>query len=502
MRPSPNTPILGVLCCAALLAGGCSREPEGPRVLRMAYPYPVVTLDPHAHANSVTRGVLGAVYEGLVEFERGFPVRPQLSDHWSNPDDRTWRLHVRPGVLFHDGRELTAADVAASIQRAHDSVVGGAQLHDLESVRVDPVEPRIVEITTSRPSPMLLTRLESVAIVPQGFDPARPVGTGPYLWKLGSEDGPIALERWDGYWHTLPDFSEAVIEFLPVATALAAVEGPGTLDVVASVDVGSLRQRSLPEGWQMVASPAVTTAYLGINLSRAPLDDLEVRRAIDLAIDRPSLVTEAFPEGTARAAWSLVPHDIVGFSPDLRRSGSDRAAARTMLDTANAAEFRVLRLAHNRERFAEVADQLARTLGSVGLRVEPAAYGFDEFHGALQSGHGFDLFLFNWTFRVAEATRFFDLLVHSRDPVRGLGSYNATAFADPLLDRALAEATRESRMVDRIEGLQRVLLEVDAARVYLPLYRPSGLSVVREELLVAGFSCPAIRPQDVRILYD
>ncbi len=478
------------------------REEAGARVLRIAYPYRIVTLDPHAHANTVTRGVLSAVYEGLVEFDRGFPVRPVLSDRWSNPDDLTWRLHVRRGVRFHSGAELTAEDVAASVERARKSGLGGVQLKDVASVAVDPADPEVVEITTHRPSPMLLTRLESVAIVPRSFDPARPVGTGPYRWRLGSADGPIGLERWSDYWHAAPDFSEVIIEFVSADRAIASLGEPDWLDVVTSVDVGALRGRSLPEGWQMTASPAVTTAFLGLNVGRAPLDDLEVRRAIDLAIDRGSLVARVFPGGAVRAAWSLVPHDIVGFSPDLRRSESDPNGARQMLERAGALDFRVLELAHTRERFSEPADRLGEVLQAAGLRVEPVSYGFDDFHQRLQSADGFDLFLFNWTFRVADASRFFDLLVHSRDPMRGLGSYNGSAFADPRLDRMIESTLHEPRMTSRIEGLQRVLLEVDAARIYLPLYRPSRLSVVREGLLVDDFSCPAIRPQDIRILRD
>jgi peptide/nickel transport system substrate-binding protein len=480
----------------------CARQQAGSRVLRMAYPYQIVTLDPHAHANTVTRGVLSAVYEGLVEFERGFPIRPRLSDRWSTPDDTTWRLHVRPGVLFHDGSELSADDVVASIDRARTSILGGVHLQDVASVHVDPDDPRMVEISTNRPSPMLLTRLEAVAIVPRDFDPMVPVGTGPYRWQLGSREGPIALERWASYWDIPPDFAEVVIDFVPAAHALETVAGSGGFDVVTSVDVATVRGRALPHGWQMVASPAVTTAFLGLNVGRAPLDQPEVRRAIDLAIDRDDLVSDVFPEGAARTAWSLVPHDILGFSPDLRRSGPDVVAARTVLEGAGASDAGSLELAHPRERFSEVAAHVVGQLGSSGLQVQPAAFGFDEFHDRLNRGADFDLFLFNWTFRVADASRFFDLLVRGRDPVKGFGSYNATSFSQPKLDRMIEDAIHQPRIAVREEGLQRVLLAVDAARIYLPLYRLSALSVVRDDLVVGDFSCPAIRAQDVRILRD
>ena len=149
---------------AVLLLSGCT--PAGPeiRTVRIAYSHEMVTMDPHAHADRVTTTVLAAIYEGLVSFEPGLPVRAGLADRWTTPDDTTWRLHIREGVTFHDGRLLTPGDVVASIERARTTRVVGHQLVEIESIRE--VEDRTVEIKTDLPAPLLLTRLEAVAIVP------------------------------------------------------------------------------------------------------------------------------------------------------------------------------------------------------------------------------------------------------------------------------------------------------------------------------------------------
>jgi peptide/nickel transport system substrate-binding protein len=466
----------------------------------MAYPYELVTLDPHAHANSVTRGVLSSVCEGLIEFERGFPVRPWLADRWSNPDERTWRFHVRQGVRFHDGRPLTANDVAASIARARTSTIGGLQLQQIESVQVDPEDSAMVVVTTSRPSPLLLTRLESVGIVPADFDPRRPVGTGPYVWQMGSEEGPIRLRRFAAYWKTPPDFEEVVIEFVPSSMVTDETFAGDALDVMTSIDVGFVRAHETPAGWKVLASPAITTAFLGMNVSRPPLTNPDIRRAVFQAIDRRKLVATVFPEGTARPAWSIVPHDIVGFTPELRREDFDRDRAASVIRSTGADESRPLELAYSSERGNEAAEAVAAALGAVGLDVRPVGYDYEGFYAGMQSDDSFDLFLFNWTFRVADASRFFDLLVHSRDVQRSMGIFNATSLKDDVLDLLIEDAVLEPQLSDRINGLQRALVAADEASVYMALYRPSNLSLVRSHFVVGDFSCSSMRPQDVRLL--
>ena len=74
---------------AGLAVSACAPTPPV-QSLRMAYPHELVTLDPHRHADAVTDLVLSAVYESLVRFESGQPVKPGLADRWPTPDESTW----------------------------------------------------------------------------------------------------------------------------------------------------------------------------------------------------------------------------------------------------------------------------------------------------------------------------------------------------------------------------------------------------------------------------
>ena len=477
----------------AVLALGCAQAPPKESV-NIAYPHELVTLDPHAHADAVTQAILSAVFETLIGFEPGLPVRPGLADRWTTPDDSTWHIHVRDGVRFHDGSRLTPEDVVASIERAREFGVLGHQFEEIERVRILENEERTIEIVTTSPAPLLLTQLESVAIVPRGFDPATPIGTGPYRWQMGSVQGPVLLERWDGYWARAPDFDEISILFVSVLEELADLLGQQKLDVVTSVSMDYVINNRPPAPWRVIALPTVATTYLGVNVTRAPLDDLRVREAIDDAIDRRRLIADLYPLGTALPATSLVPPEVYGFSPAQRRHGPDLDRARRLLTEAGVAPGTRLRLDYQ-GRYAFMIDTLVDSLAEVDLEVEPRRHAYETFYRRIEDADN-ELFLFSWNFRVADAAPFLEALVHSRDPLRGWGNLNGAAVSDPDLDRLIEETAHETHTEARLEMLQLLLTDVDMAHAYLPLFQPAVFVLAREPFDVVGRKN---RPQDVRL---
>lgn len=476
-----------------VLASACAQSPPV-QSLRMAYPHEMVTMDPHAHADAVTGLVLGAVYESLVRFDPGQPVKPGLADRWTTPDESTWRIHVRDGVRFHDGSKLMAEDVVASIERARSSRVLGHQLVEIEDVRLLEDDDRTIEITTGRPTPLLLTRLESVAIVPRQFNPANPIGTGPFRWEVGSVQGPVLLKRWDDYWARATDFDEVTIQFVSVLEELAELLNNQKLDVVASVTMSYVRDHELNQSWRVVALPTVATAYLGINVTRPPLDDLRVREAIDSVIDRVELVREVFPAGLATPAISLVSPEVFGFSPVHRRHGPDLEKAKRLLAEAGVAPGTRLKLDHQ-ERYTPMIVALADSLAEVGIEIEPRLHQYESFYRRIEAAEN-ELFIFSWNFRIADASPFLDAIVHSRDSSRGLGSFNGAMMGDSELDRSIEEAAHETRSEVRLELLQKIIGDVGGVYAYLPLFQPSALALVREPFDIAG---RRVRPQDVRL---
>ncbi len=498
IRPAVRQRTLGIVLAVSAAVAGCARPAPVPE-LRLAYQHGIVSSDPHAHNDGVTTALLAAVYESLVTQAPGAEVQPSLARSWTTPDDRTWRIALRDGVRFHDNRSLTVGDVIASIERARTSrssdvataVVG------IESVRAAPDQAGVVEITTAAPLPLLLARLAMVAVVPADFDPARPIGTGPYAWVDGGLAGPIHLRRWDSYWGDAVDFPSIEVTFLGEDEVIAEAVAAGRLDVMARVTSSYLAANPVTSDWRVERIPSAATTFLGLNLSRAPLDDPRVRAAIDLAVDRPALVRRVFRAGTAAPAVGLVPAEVFGFTPGAAPPPADRERARQLLAAAGLKPGTVLRVDQASAINAPLMAALAEDLGSVGLAVEAVEHRYDVYYRRIEEGQN-ELFLFGWTFRNADASDFLESLVHTRARERFLGGMNGIGYADPDVDRWIEEAAREPRPQARLDLLRRTMAKVAADRPYLPLVHEARLALVRAPFVVAPQTGSWLRPHDIR----
>jgi peptide/nickel transport system substrate-binding protein len=459
----------------------------------------MVSLDPHAHDDSVTGSVLSGVYECLVSLSPGRTVQPALARRWTTPDDLTWRFWLTPDVLFHDGSPLTAEEVVASVRRARFSA-GSAlatYLEAVEEVRIVPGDEAVVEIVTSAPFPLLLTRLAMVAIVPRQFEPTSPVGTGPYRWVAGSAKGPILLRRWERYWGSPPTADDVSIRFLADEDALENQVRAQGLDVVSMSSQDFIRTHTITHPWRLIGLPSAATTILGLNLTMPPMDDPRVREAVDLAIDRRALVALAFAGGGAEPAGCLAPATVFGHMPGPPPTAADRVAARRLLDAAGVARGHELELVFS-AIYQPVVDFLVASLEEVGFRVVSREVPFETFYRRIEEG-GNQLYLFGWNFGFADASDFLDAVAHSRDRERRLGLLNGSRYASLEVDRWIEEAAREPRETQRLELLRNALAQVQSERCYLPLFYHSRFALVRSPFSLEETGRAWVVPQAITL---
>ena len=496
--------VLGV-CLSTLVALMACRE-EAPQPIpdqvRLAYQHTMVTMDPHSHNDGVTGAILSAVYQTLVDVEPGAVIRPVLAERWVTPDDATWRFFMRPGVRFHDGSEVRIADVVASIRRArfdpHSALA--TYMDGIEDVRPVAGEPTVVEITTAGPFPLLLSRIAMIAIVPQEYDPSRPIGTGPYRWVSGTVQGPVLLERWHDFWGEAPQIRSIVVELVPTDEELFMLMLDGGVDVVGKGGLDFLTRFDLREvhgTWRVIRNPAATTTMVGLNLECKPFDDVRVRMALDLALNRKKLVEQGLPEGSAVVARSVVPEEVFGASPKVQAQEQDLEGARALLDQSGIEEGLIVKLQHARVSPPLVA-LVAETFRDLGFVVEIEDMPYDVFYRSVEDA-SLEAYIFGWNFLFGDASDFLDGLVHTRDPLRKLGELNGTGFSDQLVDQWIEEAAREPDPGRRLQRLRSALAVVERERPYLPIYHASRQAYFRGPFTMEERPGSWLRPHDIRV---
>jgi peptide/nickel transport system substrate-binding protein len=463
---------------ATILAAGCGhgagRALAKPIVVGL-YAAPL-SFDPHLENDFVTQGFLTNAFGGLTTLDANLRVEPALAVSWDTPGPTTWRFRLRSGVRFQDGRALEAADVVWSLERARHHPRSGVShyLADVQEVRTP--GPGVVEIRTQASSSLLLNRLAFVAILPAGSpDEIRePIGTGPYRLDPAGFPDHLHLRRSDVYWGRRPAEAEVEMRVVRDPALMRAMVERGEVDLALGLSPEEAdRMRGAP-CCRLVAQPGVVVEMLRFRVDLPPFDDVRVRRAVHLALDRTAFVQRTL-RGFGVPASQLAGPGTVGFSPALAVPARDVPTARRLLGAAGHAgglpvtlEFREDRNAHEIQRqLAEAGIDVALWPLPWGEALERVRTGQARFYyGAMVADTG-------------DAGDILDSALHTPDPAAGLGADNHFGYSNPEVDRLLLEARTAPTLLDRRNVLQQVMERVMEELPMVPLVIPDDLYVVR-----------------------
>jgi peptide/nickel transport system substrate-binding protein len=275
----------------------------------------VSTYDPTQANDTTSRKAFGLVYEPLVSVDFEGTVRPTLATALDQQDDRTWRVSLREGVSFHDGSDLTAADVKATFERyAGTPRESDVYLwYDDATIRDD----YTLDITLSEPYAPFQLSLGGVPIVPEAaatgdLDLSNgPVGTGPYAFDTHEPDRLYRLVRADNHWYGgdgVP--AEPPIETITFriiveqSSQVAALQG-GDIDLANNPPadaVADLRDddaitvsEHLAGGFEMLVFPLATP----------PFTNRDVREGVSRLIPRDDIIESVYG-GIGRPAYAPI----------------------------------------------------------------------------------------------------------------------------------------------------------------------------------------------------
>ncbi|MGW0785167.1 ABC transporter substrate-binding protein [Streptomyces sp. NPDC002913] len=324
-------------CAVANSAAGETGRADG-STLRVVLTQEPPTLEP-CEASLTGTGVVvrSNITEPLVERDpTSGELNPLLATGWKRTGDRTWTFGIRSGVTFQNGAPFTAKDAAFSIDRAVNSDLAcnvEGYVFGNDDLEVEAVSDDELTVTTEKPDPILPLRLSFVEIVPRTTDADAkvriPVGTGPYEVRSWQPGAAISLSRFDDYWGEEPAFARARYVWRSDASVRAAMIDKREAEIAVALDPMEAEKDTT------AAYPNNETTALRLDGREAPLDDLRVRRAIDLAVDRQGII-DALLGGLAEPAGQLVPPGVVGHSDAIEPTRQDVAKARALVEEASA----------------------------------------------------------------------------------------------------------------------------------------------------------------------
>jgi len=327
------------LVTAGLALLGLPALAQEASVLRFASPYAVTAFEPLQGKFWMQEF---GVAELLMQLHRDGAFHPWLLSDLERVDDLTWTLTVREGVTFHNGRVVDAAAVHAAITHELENASGTAALFP-ESARFAIAGDYQLTFTADEPFPALPALLAGERVFPI-YDVAalEAAGSAPEaIAEAGIYTGPYALEsltleefttiRYDDYWHGEPAMDGFVVRFISDPNARLLAVQNGEVDVASFMPIALLPVVEATEGLHFNPEPAGSNSYSGpINTAIPPFEDVDVRRALVLAIDYDE-ISEVIFSGVFEPARSFYPPM---FDYAHENIATDRDAAARLLDEA------------------------------------------------------------------------------------------------------------------------------------------------------------------------
>ena len=280
--------------------------------------------DPHTISAIAATRVFNQVYETLIDFNPDMTFKGVLAESWENPDDVTYVFHLRQGVKFHNGREMTADDVVYSFQR----VLGQTDYGDIGALgssasyyggiaSIEATDDYTVTMTLSEPNAAFMANLTSSygAIVCKEVVEANDgslsaidtmCGTGPFMYQDSVVDNYITLVKNPDYWEEGAPKLDGITYYL-LADESARLAALRTGDInLCSLSALNLADVEGDESIKVLSYQSNNYTYLGFNLSSEALQDVRVRQAMSMAVDRDAIIDYVY-NGEATVSTFVAP---------------------------------------------------------------------------------------------------------------------------------------------------------------------------------------------------
>lgn len=511
MRTRTTVRTTGVLAAAALVLAACGGgggddggpgggEPQPGGDLVMVRADDPSTLMPTDPSDNAAIWVIQNVFDTLVvASDDGQDVQPGLATEWEQSEDKlTWTFQLREGVTFHNGDPVTPEDVEFSIDRATDPDLPFGSLNEqIESVEA--TDDSTIEVTTKVPWSPLPADLALFAnsIVPKDFAgmseeefAEKPIGSGPFKFDSWTKGQTLKVVKNPDYWDEGKPYLDSVtFNTVPDANTRAQQL------LGDQAQINEFPPYSTIEGLRTTPNVQVETFesskinYINMNNRAEPLDDVHVRRALSMALDRKSMI-DAVTYGNAKEATTFMSPALWGHDPEVEGLQYDLEAAKAELAESDHPDGFTIEMTigsgdPDSTAIAQIAQEAWAQIG-VELEinpVDPATARENRMNG------NFELVTSYATTDIIDPDQMVGFLV------RGGNRINS-GYANDELDEAASKAAQTDDRAEREEYYSRIQQIATEEAALIPLYYSPAVFSFADS--VKGFKTTAVGSYTLR----
>jgi oligopeptide transport system substrate-binding protein len=438
------------------------------------------TLDPALAADIYSVSVIHQLFDGLVQFDQNLNVIPAIAKSWKiSHDGLTYTFFLREGVTFHNGREITADDFVYSYTRMADpknkssvapllaKILGFNEFQDGKTDHVKgfkSVGKLTFEIKLSAPFYPFISALGMVnfGVVPReevekpgSVFSKNPIGTGPFKFVSMKEREEIILEANQNYFEGRPYLDKVVFKIFHGAPREKIIkefrEGGFEESFIPPEEIETVMRE---KRYFFLQKPVLSLRFYGFNSSVKPLDKKNLRKAINSAINKKTILSEVH-NNQFHLSKGILPPGMPGFDPGKDPYPYDETRAARLMSEAGFPKGEGLPAleiwsASKSEAAQKELDEIKSQLSKIGIQcIIHFETNWPKFESMLRSDKA-SVFIYAWYADFPDPDNFLGILFHSKS------KNNYTAYHNPEVDRLLDQARVERDYLKRMAMYRKI----------------------------------------------
>jgi peptide/nickel transport system substrate-binding protein len=427
-------------------------------------------MDPHYHNLTPNNSFSSNIYDSLIIQDESQKLTPGLAVSWKPINDLVWEFKLREGVKFHDGSAFNADDVIFTAERAPNVPNSPSSFGTyLKGKTFKKIDDTTVHVSTTKPYPLMAVDLSTISIISNEVgmdvktsefnDGSKMIGTGPYKFVEWKPSDRIVLAKFDGYWGEKAAFDKVVMKPIKSNPTRVAALLAGDVDMIDNVPTSDIETLKKQAGLTLAQGISNRVIYLHMDRFRDnspfitgtngknPLNDIRVRKAISMSINRAAIVDRVM-EGVAISAGQLLPPGFFGTSENLKPEAYDPKQAKALLAEAGYKDGFGLTIHGPNDRYindAKIAQAVAQMLTRIGIKTQvetmpKSVYFRSASRGGPNGEPKFSFILVGWGSGTGEPSSPLRSLIHTRDKENGFGASNRGRYSNPEADALIEQA--------------------------------------------------------------
>lgn len=460
--------LLGIL---GLLIVSCGQQQvKNKDQITVAIASSPVTKDAHKVTDNMSRAVITHIYDTLLQIDSTGKLIPGLATSWEYLSPTNLQLKLREGVTFHNGESFTAKDAIANLERLKITPESQAMYNKISKLSAP--DDYTLNIELSTPFPSIIGYLSHVksGIYPKSLIDQigtnaieTPIGTGPYMYEEWIHGDRITLKANPNYWDGVPAIQTMIFKVILDESVRAISIETGDVQVV--MDVAPTHREELQDipTVDLVRFDHIGPDYLGFNMIAPSLQNLRLREAITMAIDKQAIIDSVF-FGMGKPSFTLFDDRMFGALTDEDTLTYDPVAAKKIIEEEGLTGLKLSLIANEGLR-SKTAEIIQSYLKEIGLDITITILEWGTYLDYLRQGTH-ELYLLGWSNSTFDPDDSLSAIYHTDSiKVNANNNFYSNPQVDKLIEKAQVEINPEVR-ANYYKEAQRIIRN-DRANVFL-----------------------------------